>query len=233
MIRSGVYGLFCGARRRIGFAWSHCAEPLNTLFTNEKVSPPPEAEHVIQQNLFLASAAVGEPRLPRSVDYDLQADAGAERRVENVWDAERLRTASRVVGVTPATTWVRKQWNPERFRELVSTLTRDGTRVVVVNALMNMPVRPVNGAMIDLGGASTLDGSAYPSDASEGWTWKPVRSRPDGSTLEGRYEGKVEQVDDEIDFAIRLIREYEADFGMYYTHFLDEMCHRNWDFYSG
>lgn len=42
----------------------------------------------------------------------------------------------------------------------------------------------------------------------------------------------VRALDHEISFTIDLFREYQADLGIYYTHFLDTVSHLNWDFWA-
>src|SRR3989442_1098264 len=53
LVKSGVVTAATRAPLRIGFAAAHCRESTSTLFTNQRVTPPPSARHVVDQYLSL------------------------------------------------------------------------------------------------------------------------------------------------------------------------------------
>lgn len=124
LLKSGVLTAATGARRRIGFAAGRCREPVNALFTNHRVTPPPGARHVVDQYLALL-----EPlgvRAPR-VEFRLARDDGAEARIEEFFATCGLKSRQRVVVLNPGAGRPAKRWPPERFRALAERLSQDAT----------------------------------------------------------------------------------------------------------
>ncbi len=119
LVKSGVLTAGTGARVRIGFSGAYCRERLNVLFTNRRVTPPPGAVHVVEQNLAL----LGPLDIARAApEFHLPAWPEAERRMDVALAAAGLRPGDRVVALNPGAGWPRKQWPRERFRALAERL---------------------------------------------------------------------------------------------------------------
>jgi hypothetical protein len=104
-------------------------------------------------------------------------------------------------------------------------------RVVVANVLVNLPVRPVNGAMIKLDRLPDLDvPTVYPPGLAE--VWKPLPLTDTTARTDATYEERARAVEHEANFTIDLFREYDIDLGIYYSNFVDTVTHTNWDFYA-
>lgn len=106
-----------------------------------------------------------------------------------------------------------------------------GKTVVVVNPLVNLPVKPVNGAAIDF--RWTKDPSiakSYPAGLREKWKMKPIPLAT-GAT-DASYDRLVERVLSGVEITFELAREYDPDLLVYYTHLPDTVAHMNWDFHA-
>lgn len=109
--------------------------------------------------------------------------------------------------------------------------SRYGRHVVVANALANLPVRPVNGAMVQLDRKPRRDPlSVYPPALEE--VWSPILPKDWTTKTEESFAEVARVMDHEVSFTIDLFRQYQADLGIYYTHFLDTVAHINWDFWA-
>ena len=103
--------------------------------------------------------------------------------------------------------------------------------VVVVDPLVNLPVKPVNGAAIDF--RRTADSSiatSFPAELREKWQMKPIPLAT-GAT-DASYDRLVGRVLPGVEITFELANEYEPDLLVYYTHFPDTVAHMNWDFYA-
>ena len=129
LLKSGVLAAATRAPLRIGFAARCCREPLNALFTNRRVEPPPAARHVVDQHLaLLGPLAVTEPvrefRLPR--------DPEAEARADAFLAAYGFTPGRRLVVLNPGAGRADKRWPQERFRALAERLGEDAGALVLV-----------------------------------------------------------------------------------------------------
>ena len=130
LIKSGLLTAYTGAPVRIGFALSHCWEPLNALFTTHRVTPPPQAVHVVEQYLSLleplgVSAASPVFRLP--------SDPEAERRIDEFLVEQDVKPRDRLVALNPGAGRPAKRWPVEHFVRLGERLAVDaGTRVLLL-----------------------------------------------------------------------------------------------------
>jgi len=130
LVKSGVITAATGAPLRIGFAAAHCREGLNTLFTNQRVAPPPAARHVVDRYLALVEPLGGRAR---TVEFALPADAGAEARVDEFLMGAGLKPRDRLVVINPGAGRADKRWPIESFRALARRLSGDaGASVLVV-----------------------------------------------------------------------------------------------------
>jgi len=129
LVKSGILTAATGAPLRIGYAAAFCRERLNVLFTNRRVTPPPSARHVVDQNLALLAPLgirAGEPEFPLVVAGE--ADAAIER----FFTASGLKARDRVVVLNPGAGRPDKRWPVEHFRELARRLTDEGAATVLV-----------------------------------------------------------------------------------------------------
>ena len=129
LVKSGVVTAATRAPLRIGFAAAHCRESTSTLFTNQRVTPPPSARHVVDQYLALL-----EPLgvRPRSVEFPLPTDAGAEARVDEFVATTGLKPQDRLVVLNPGAGRPDKRWPIARFRDLARSLVDDAGAAVLV-----------------------------------------------------------------------------------------------------
>ena len=130
LLKSGVITAATGASTRIGFGRGWSRETLSGLFTTVKVWPPPEAVHVVDQYLtLLEPLGIRRP----AVTFALQADAGAEARMDGALAAAGLKPRDRLVVLNPGAGRPAKRWPVERFRDLARRLTSAmGASVLVV-----------------------------------------------------------------------------------------------------
>ncbi len=129
LLKSGALTALTGAPLRIGFAAARCREPLAALFTNLRLTPPPSARHVVEQNLALV-APLGVAG--GSVEFALPSDAAAEARADAFLTAADLKPGARLVVLNPGAGRADKRWPPARFRELATRLTATGVAALVV-----------------------------------------------------------------------------------------------------
>ncbi|MCP4308036.1 MAG: hypothetical protein GY788_24820 [bacterium] len=104
-------------------------------------------------------------------------------------------------------------------------------RVVVANPLVNLPLSPVNGAIVSLDHSWKRGPVAYqPESLAADWGKLPLEdSIPDDDEA---FEAHAERFAEEVAFTLDLFRNHEIDLGIFYTHFLDSVSHFNWDFYA-
>jgi len=129
LIKSGVITAATGAPLRIGFTAAHCREGLNTLFTNQRVAPPPTARHVVDRYLALV-----EPLGARAhtVAFALPADAAAEARVDEFLMGAGLKPRDRLVVLNPGAGRPDKRWPIPSFRALARRLSDEVSASVLV-----------------------------------------------------------------------------------------------------
>jgi len=130
LAKSGVITAATGAPLRIGFAAAHCRESLNVLFTNQRVTPPPAARHVIDRYLALV-----EPLGARAgaVAFALPTDAAAETRVDELLMGAGLKPRDRLVVLNPGAGRPDKRWPIESYRALARRLADEaGASVLVI-----------------------------------------------------------------------------------------------------
>ena len=105
-------------------------------------------------------------------------------------------------------------------------------RVVILNVLYGYPGKPVNGAMVNLRNMPFIPGDDfYPTYLSQRWHPK---SFPDNDKIlsDVSLNQDTSNMNNEVDFAVDLIREFKPNMAIYYTHYLDTIQHHNWDFYA-
>jgi hypothetical protein len=106
-----------------------------------------------------------------------------------------------------------------------------GRRVVVVNPLVNLPVQPVNGAMIDFKKAKDPEiPTAFPRELQERWDINPMPLATGGT--DESYALLLERLEPGLEITFKLAAEYDPDLLVYYTRFVDTVSHMNWDFWA-
>jgi lipopolysaccharide heptosyltransferase I len=129
LLKSGVLAAATGAPLRIGFAARRCREPLNALFTNRRVAPPPAARHVVDQHLsLLVPLEVTEPVR----EFRLPVEPAAESRAAEFLACRGLEAGQRLVVLNPGAGRPGKRWPEARFRALAERLTEDAGALVLV-----------------------------------------------------------------------------------------------------
>jgi lipopolysaccharide heptosyltransferase I len=129
LVKSGLITAATRAPLRIGFAAAQCRESANTLFTNQRVTPPETTRHVVDQYLSLL-----EPLGVRAhaVEFPLPTDAGAETRVDEFLASAGVKPRDRLVVLNPGAGRPDKRWPIARFRGLARRLLDDAGAAVLV-----------------------------------------------------------------------------------------------------
>jgi lipopolysaccharide heptosyltransferase I len=130
LLKSSIFTILTRAPVRIGFRWSHAREPLSSLFTTRRVTPPPHAVHKVDKNLSLL-APLGIP--VGEVAFPIPLVPEAEARADALLRAHKVTAQHRVVALLPATRRSAKQWPPESYRRLAERLVKTpGVRVLAL-----------------------------------------------------------------------------------------------------
>jgi len=121
-LRSAVIGRMAASRRFIGESTPR--EWAARLLFTERVAT--QAEHVIEQDLELASAIAGDKLTPVQpwLPFDPAAEAWADERLPSV-------AGSPVVLINPGAGWGAKRWPVERYADVGRGLLNRGYRVLV------------------------------------------------------------------------------------------------------
>jgi lipopolysaccharide heptosyltransferase I len=130
LVKSGMITAATRAPLRIGFAAAHCRERLNALFTNQRVTPPPETRHIVDRYLALV-----EPLgvRPRAVEFSLPTDGAAEAHIDEFLMSAGLKPRDRLVVLNPGAGRPDKRWPIENFRALARRLADEaGASVLVI-----------------------------------------------------------------------------------------------------
>ena len=129
LLKSGLLTAYTGAPVRIGFSASRCRERGNALFTNRRVTPPPEAAHVVEQYLALLGPLGIIPGTP---DFHVPIPADSSRRIDDFLAKEGVKPGDRLVVINPGAGRPEKQWPVSHFRTLAERLiTEAGARVLL------------------------------------------------------------------------------------------------------
>jgi lipopolysaccharide heptosyltransferase I len=127
LTKSGLALGFSGAPVRIGYAGVDGRE-FNKLFTNRRVTPSPEALHVIQRNLSLLEplgVRVAPERIASRFPDFAEERAGLVEFFETVGDAGFL-------ALYPGAGWETKRWPTDLFAALAQRLEATGLPQVLV-----------------------------------------------------------------------------------------------------
>jgi heptosyltransferase I len=123
--KAGIVTSFTQAPVRLGFDRAR-ARDMNWLFTNRKIPPRPEGQHV-QDQYFEFLSAIGVPFAP--VTWNL-----GPWDEERTWQREFFAPIDRpVAAIVVATSKPQKDWLPERWAEVVDRLAEEyGLQAVLV-----------------------------------------------------------------------------------------------------
>jgi len=123
--KAGVVTSFTHAPIKLGFDRAR-ARDMNWLFTNRKIPPHPEGQHV-QDQYFEFLSAIGVPFEPVTWNLGPWDD-------ERPWQREFFAPIERpVAAIVVATSKPQKDWLPERWAEVVDRLTEEyGLQPVLV-----------------------------------------------------------------------------------------------------
>ena len=130
LLKSGVVTALTRAPLRVGLAAAQCRERASAWFTNRHVTPPREAEHVVDRYLAVVAAlgvdldAVGPPAFP------ISREPGAEASVTSWLEDEGVKSRTPLVLLNPGSGGDHKRWAVEAFRRLGEEVAvRLGARV--------------------------------------------------------------------------------------------------------
>jgi len=130
--KSGVITRLTRAPLRIGLAMRHCRERANVLFTNHRVVLPPDAVHVVEENLALLGPLGLRPDTAGKPTFPIAGDRTAEQVVSRYLEEEGLKPETPLVALNPGSGGDGKRWAIEAYRRLGDELAlRLGARVVV------------------------------------------------------------------------------------------------------
>jgi lipopolysaccharide heptosyltransferase I len=113
---------------RIGFSRAFARHPLATLFTTARVTPPPDARHIVDQNLALLGPLAIRTSDP--AEFPLPRFAEAETWAAEWWHDHGL-DGRRVVALLPSTRGAAKLWPVGSYRALALRLLEDPATFVL------------------------------------------------------------------------------------------------------
>lgn len=132
LVKSGAVVRATEAPLRIGFAAGWARERLNVLFTTRRVTPPPQARHIVDQYLALLEP-LGIAVPPGRARFRLPTRAAAESRIDEFFVGVGLKARHRLVVLNPGAGRGSKRWPVARFRALAERLCHDhGAHVLVL-----------------------------------------------------------------------------------------------------
>lgn len=130
LIKSGVLTAYTGARLRIGFSPGRCWEWPNCLFTNQHVTPPAEAVHVVEQYLALLEP-LGVTRA--TPEFHIPARPEAERRIDEFLGEQGIKPQDVLVALNPGAGRENKRWPVSHMRALAERLGAEpGVRLLLL-----------------------------------------------------------------------------------------------------
>ncbi|MFN3476047.1 MAG: lipopolysaccharide heptosyltransferase I [Candidatus Methylomirabilales bacterium] len=131
LLKSAIFTVLTQAPVRIGFQWRYAREPLSSLFTTHRVTPPASAVHMVQKNLSLLEP-LGIP--VQEIAFPLPFVPAAEEKALALLQRYSVKPQDRLAVLIPATRRPTKQWPPSRYRELANRLTKKaGVRVLLLS----------------------------------------------------------------------------------------------------
>ncbi len=114
---------------RIGFDRRYARDPVSTLFTTVRVTPPASAKHVVDLNLTLLGP-VGVDS-PGTAEFPLPPWPEADARIA-AWLRDQSLKTPRLVALLPSTRGPQKLWPAAAFNELARRLLAKGDATVLL-----------------------------------------------------------------------------------------------------
>lgn len=128
VLKSGLLVFLCRGRRKIGFQASPgIADEGNYLFTNERYKPLSIETHALERYLDLVSQ-VGVP--VDSVSFRFPVPLDSLKKGESLL-RENGVSLHPIVVIHPMAKWPSKQWPPENFSKLISSLIEMKSSVII------------------------------------------------------------------------------------------------------
>lgn len=129
LLKTGLLAASTGAPRRIGFARSHLKEPLSALFTNCRVTPPPEAAHVVEQYLALLEPLGVSERRPV---FHLPLCPDTAHRIDAFLAEQGVTPRDSLVALNLGAGRPAKRWPVPHWKRLAEGLTSEGFRLLLL-----------------------------------------------------------------------------------------------------
>ena len=130
LLKSGLIAGLSGARGRIGFSRRFCREPLNILFTNQRVTPSASLVHVVEQYLALLQP-LGV--LPQEIAFPIPVNVAIERRMEDFLREHGVKPHESIVALNPGAGRPEKRWSLAGYRELGERIVLEtGARILLL-----------------------------------------------------------------------------------------------------
>ena len=128
LTKSGMLAWLSGAKTRIGFGGKDGRE-LNKIFTNVKLTPPPERRHIIERNLSLL-----EPLGVANQQYDSVLPIPGEdvEFIDRFFEKSGLSEKAPPVAVYAGAGWSTKRWPPDCFAKLGARIAKELERPVLI-----------------------------------------------------------------------------------------------------
>ncbi|MGE5839431.1 MAG: glycosyltransferase family 9 protein [Deltaproteobacteria bacterium] len=158
LLKSSLWIFLARGRRKAGFGPGMEHSEKSHLFLNERVPAVSMEVHALDRGLVLLKA-LGIPDMP--VLYGLPIAAEEEQAAQQILASKGLRPDRPFVAINPVAKWPTKLWLPQRFRELVERLLKDGFQVVFTGSREDQPlidemVDSLGSSVIRLDGLTTL-----------------------------------------------------------------------------
>ncbi|MCK5595156.1 glycosyltransferase family 9 protein [bacterium] len=121
LFRSGILAYFSKASHRIGFSRINSRE-LSCMFSNQRITPPQKAVHVVDKNLsLLESMGISE----YVYDFKIHMSAQDLRFAKEFFVLKKLvPERDKIIMLNPGAGWPTKCWPAENFLRLADKLTK-------------------------------------------------------------------------------------------------------------
>ncbi len=117
LVKSGLLAYLSRARRRIGFHWKNCKEPLASVFYTERAAPLPEEErHVIAKNLSLLTClGIQEEQFEFPISLPEELNRSVEAKLRERGYDRNMKLLLFNLGAA----WETKRWFVEKWAALI------------------------------------------------------------------------------------------------------------------
>ena len=129
LFKSAILAALTRAPRRIGFAAAFRRERASVIFANERIAPPAQARHVVEQYLALL-APLGV--MDRRVEFRLASDAAADARIDAYLGGAGIKPHERLALMNPGAGRPDKRWPVKHFASLARGLADEADATPVV-----------------------------------------------------------------------------------------------------